>query len=241
MLKLPFDVKPCPGECGSECGTALEKCPIYPQLPPDFQQACKDSPHLLQYLRMLPVEKIGIPQYFEKVTRAQKGNKNPNLIYRVGQGVFVHIMANHEDIRNNYIAIEPSFINAEDEALDEVEKRLADHVEELEGMAEPEKRLEIIMDIVDRVVFIDAAKAPVPVAVAVGAGHTGAEAAPEGEADKAKGNGHSGNGHDGKKGGKPLFLKPATVKGSCTLQNSSIRPSNTSCGASWKVWAPSTR
>ena len=28
----------------------------------------------------------------------------------------MHIMANHEDIRNNYIAIEPSFINAEDEA-----------------------------------------------------------------------------------------------------------------------------
>ena len=57
------------------------------------------------------------------------------------------------------------------------------------------------MNIVDRVVCIDAAKAPVPVAVAVGAGHTGAEAAPEGEADKAKGNGHSGNGHDGKKSG----------------------------------------
>ena len=30
MLKLPFDVKPCPGECGRECGDLTEKCPIYP-------------------------------------------------------------------------------------------------------------------------------------------------------------------------------------------------------------------
>ena len=68
MLKLPFEIKPCPGECGEECGAAWRNARYIPQLPPDFQQACKESPHLLQYLRMLPIEKIGIPQYFEKVT-----------------------------------------------------------------------------------------------------------------------------------------------------------------------------
>jgi flagellar protein FlaI len=197
MLKLPFEIKPCPGECGAECGANLEKCPIYPQLPPDFQQACKESPHLLQYLRMLPIEKIGIPQYFEKITRAQKGNKNPNLIYKVGGGVFVHILANHEDIRNGYIAIEPSLINAQDTVLDDIEQRLADHVEELEGVADATKRLEIIMDIVDRLVVLDGAK--VPVAAGAGAKSEGAANQPETEEEKAKG--------DGKKGGKPLFLK----------------------------------
>ncbi|MGD0795139.1 MAG: type II/IV secretion system ATPase subunit [Dehalococcoidales bacterium] len=200
MLKLPFEIKPCPGECGEECGASLDKCPIYPQLPPDFQQACKESPHLLQYLRMLPIEKIGIPQYFEKVTRAQKGNKNPNLIYKVGGGVFIHVMANREDIRNNYIAVEPSLINAQDAILDEIELRLADHVEELEGVADSSKRFEIIMNIVDRLVLVAGYKAPV--LAAVGAKTDIAEARPEGEEDKTK-----GTGHDGKKGGKPLFLK----------------------------------
>jgi archaeal flagellar protein FlaI len=188
MLKLPFDIKPCPAECGAECGAALEKCPMYPTLPPDFQQACKDNPHLLQYLRMLPIDKIGLPQYIEKVTRAQKGNKNPNLIYKVGGGVFVHILANKEDIRNNYIAIEPSLINAQDTVLDDIEQRLADHVEELEGVEDPSKRFEIIMDIVERLVIIDGGKAPEPVAVAVGAKIEGAEALPEAEPEK-----HSGN------------------------------------------------
>jgi flagellar protein FlaI len=208
MLKLPFDVKPCPGECGTECGPALDKCPMYPQLPDDFQQVCKENPHLLQYLRLLPIEKIGIPQYFEKISRAQKGNKNPNLIYNCTGGVFVHILANHEDIRNNYIAVEPSFFNADDTILDDVEQRLADHVEELEGVSDSARRFEIIKDIVDRVVVIDEATAPVKIPVAAGAGLSDGEAVPEAAAEKA--NGH-GNGHK-KEGGKPLFLKTGRGK-----------------------------
>jgi archaeal flagellar protein FlaI len=206
MLKLPFEIKPCPGECGQECGAAMEKCPIYPELPPEFQKACKESPHLLQYLRMLPIDKIGIPQYFEKVTRAQKGNKNPNLIYRVGGGVFVHIMANHEDIRNNYIAVEPSLINAQDATLDEIEQRLADHVEELEGVDDSSKRFGIIMDIVDRLVTVN--------------GH--ANTAPEnnnknGQEEKelvaVGAEAPKNNCHKEKKESKPLFLKTGGNKG----------------------------
>jgi archaeal flagellar protein FlaI len=221
MLKLPFEIKACPGECGKECGTALEKCPLFPELPPEFQQACKESPHLLQYLRMLPIEKIGIPQYFPKVTRAQKGNKNPNLIYKVGNGVFVHVLANHEDIRNNYIAIEPSLINAQDATLDEIEARLADHVEELEGVEDASKRFKIIMNIVDRLVSVNGHKTLAP---------TGDKKKDEKaqeksdkaqdkedsesdkiETDKAKNNGN--NGHKEKKESKPLFLKTGNNKG----------------------------
>jgi flagellar protein FlaI len=200
MLKLPFEIKPCPGECGKECGTAVEKCPIFSKLPPDFQEACKESPHLLQYLLMLPIDKIGIPQYFEKVTRAQKGNKNPNLIYKVGGGVFVHIMANHEDIRNNYIAVEPSLINAQDDTLDEIELRLADHVEELEGVDDASRRFEIIMNIVDRLVTVDGHGNAAP-AAAQPKSDDGKE---KPEDDKGK---TGDNGHKAKKGGKPLFLK----------------------------------
>jgi archaeal flagellar protein FlaI len=186
MLKLPFDIIPCPTECGAECGENLEKCPIYPTLPPDFQKACKDNPHLLQYLRMLPIDKIGLPQFFEKVGRSQKGNKNPNLIYKVGGGVFIHILANREDIRNNYIAVEPSLINAQDAVLDIIEQRLADHVEELEGVEDPSKRFEIIMNIVERLVVIDGGKAPEPVAVAVAVNATTGDAETQTEAEPEK-------------------------------------------------------
>jgi flagellar protein FlaI len=162
MPLLPFEIKPCPQECGKECGTKLDKCPIYPKLSAELQEACQENPHLLQYLHSLPEDGFGIPVYYEKITRSLKGTKDPNLIYQVGGGVFVHVLANPEDVRDYYIAIEPSLIDAQDSTLDEIELRLADFVEELEGIDDPKKRLEIIMDIVDRLVSVGSAKAPTP-------------------------------------------------------------------------------
>ena len=85
MLHLPFEIKPCPQKCGKACGADLEKCPIFPKLPADFQEVCKNNLHLLQYLYMLPLDKMEIPKYYEKISRKLKGTKNPNIIYSIGQ------------------------------------------------------------------------------------------------------------------------------------------------------------
>jgi flagellar protein FlaI len=154
VLLAPFEIKPCPQDCGKECGMSLDKCPIYAKLPPEFQEVCKENLHLLQYLRCLPEDGFGIPTYYEKITRSLKGTKDPNLIYQVGGGVFVHVLANPDDIRDYYIAVEPSLVDAQESILDEIELRLADFVEELEGIDEAKKRFEIIMGIVDRLVDV---------------------------------------------------------------------------------------
>ncbi len=160
MPLLPFELEQCPQECGKECGTATERCPVFSKLSEELQEVCKENPHLLQYLHCIPENGNGLPAYYEKVTRSLKGTKDPNLIYKVGDGVFVHICANLNDIRDYYIAIEPSLVDAQNENLDEIELRLADYVEELEGIEDPKKRLEIIMNIVDRVVNIGNVKPP---------------------------------------------------------------------------------
>jgi flagellar protein FlaI len=155
MLHLPFEIKPCPQKCGKVCGKNLEKCPVFPKLSPEFQEVCRENLHLLQYLLMLPLDKMEIPIYYEKITRKLTGTKDPNIIYKVGGGVFVHVMSNPEDIRDYYISIEPSIIDAQNLLLDEIEFQLAEHVEELEGITEPSKRIQIIMEIVDKIVYID--------------------------------------------------------------------------------------
>jgi len=188
MYRLPFDIKPCPQDCGDLCGQALDRCPIFPKLQPEFQEVCKLNLHLLQYLHMLPLDKMEIPKYIEKVSRKQKGTKDPNLIYKVGGSVFIHVLANHDDIRDYYIAIEPSIIDPQSKTLEEIENHLADYVEELEGVIDSAKRLEIIMQIVDRIVIIDNTPAPVLAGVAGGNGHSPAT----GKVKKEK---------------KPLFLK----------------------------------
>ena len=63
MLLLPFEIKRCPQDCGKECGASLDKCPTYPKLPPEFQEVCKANLHLLQYVHMLPSDKIKTPAF----------------------------------------------------------------------------------------------------------------------------------------------------------------------------------
>src|SRR4030043_1655304 len=155
MLHLPFEIKPCPQNCGKVCGENLENCPIFLKLPPDLQDVCKNNLHLLQYLYMLPLDEMEIPHYYEKITRKLMGTKDPNIIYNIGGGVFVHVLANPEDIRDHYIAIEPSIIDPQNLLLEEIEFQLAKHVEELEGVMESSQRLDIIMDIVDKIVYIE--------------------------------------------------------------------------------------
>jgi flagellar protein FlaI len=198
MIHLPYELKPCPGECGKTCGSAVDRCPVYPQLTPEFQKACQENPHLLQYLHAVPLDKTGLPAYYEKVTRKLKGIKDPNLIYPVGSGVFIHILANKEDIRDYYIAVEPSLIDAQAATLDALELRLADYVKELENVTDPSLRFEVIMGIVDRIVEVSDHE-PARPAPAPDKGNGNKEAGGKGEKEA--------RGKDKKKEKKPLFLK----------------------------------
>lgn len=174
-MKLPFELGPCPQECGKECGVDLAGCPTFGKLPAPLQDKCKANLHLLQYLHAFPFEEMGIPEYYDKLNRSLKGKKDPNLIYPVNGEVFIHILANPADIRNYYIPVEPSFADEQDDALETVEERLADFVDELEGVTATEKRLEIIMGILDRLVIVR-------------------------NGGKSAGNGHNGNGNKPAKG-----------------------------------------
>jgi len=203
MIHLPYELTACPGDCGKTCGAAVDRCPIYPQLAPEFQKACQENPHLLQYLRAIPLDKTGLPSYYEKVTRKLKGTKDPNLIYPVGTGVFIHILANKEDIRDYYVAVEPSLIDAQTDTLDEIELRLADYVKELEDITDPSHRFEVIMGIVDRIVSVTDHE-PARPTPAANKGNGDKEKKPGDKEVKAKGEKEK---KPGDKEKKPLFLK----------------------------------
>ncbi len=163
MNYYPFEIKPCPQECGSTCGTHLDKCPLFQKLPEDLQKECRDSLHLLQYLYMLPLDTMEIPKYYEKITLKMLGMKDPNLIYKAANGVYIHIMPNSEDIRDYYIAIEPSIVETQESILEQTEMHLAEHVEELTDVLESSNRLNVIMDIIDRIVYVSDARTAVAV------------------------------------------------------------------------------
>ena len=154
MFHLPFEIKVCPQDCGAECGKKLDKCATYAKLPEALQERCKESLHLLQYLHALPMDEYGIPEYYDKINRSLKGKKNPNLIYRTSDELDVHVLANPGDIRDHYIPIEPNLADDNDALLEEVETRLADHVEEFVDVGDASQRIETIISVMDKLVNV---------------------------------------------------------------------------------------
>lgn len=158
MTGMPFKVKECAHECGSECGENLVACPTYGELPEPLQEICQTKLFLLQYLHGIPLAETGMPQYSKTINRNMKSIKNRNLIYQADDEIFIHILANTEDIRDFYIPIEPCLFGNIEKLMEKVEYRLVDFVEELDGVNTPVERLEVILKIVDKLVHVKHAK-----------------------------------------------------------------------------------
>jgi len=153
VINLPFSLEFCANECGKECGVSLADCPTYRVLTPVLQEACKANLHLLQYLHALPLDEIGIPEFYEKVNRSMKSMKNRNLIYPASDDVYIHILANTEDIRDHYIAVEPCMFFQNSGLLDVVEEHLVDFVEDL-NTADDSERLATVLGILKKFVVV---------------------------------------------------------------------------------------
>lgn len=153
MIYLPFELKPDGVECGKPCGDNLEGCPTYQKLPENLKEKCRENLHLLQYLHRLPDE-IGLPEYHEKLVKGKTGSDGRNLLYQAGGDIFVHILDNVNDVRDHYISVEPSLIEPVDDTLNLVEERLADYVDELEGITDDSQRVKVILSIADKLVEV---------------------------------------------------------------------------------------
>ncbi len=106
-----------------EHGKGFEDCALYKKLPPPFQEVVQAHPFLLEYLHMVPIDEVGLPEYRPRLTRKMEETKEPNIIYPVAEGIFAHVLADREDSRNHYITVEPTLTMELDELAREVESR----------------------------------------------------------------------------------------------------------------------
>ena len=100
----------------------LLQCDLYKMLPAPLKKVTEDNPHLLDYLHLVPISQVGIPRYYPELSRKMDDPKEPNLIYPVGDGIFVHILVDFKDSRNHYITVEPTLILNLDPLVLEVER-----------------------------------------------------------------------------------------------------------------------
>lgn len=145
-IKLPFktiEVK--------EHGADLTQCGFYRLLPPEGKEYVEKSRHVLRYLHMMPVEKIGTPKFYPSLSKKMRDITNPNLIYPVNQNIAVHIFPDEEGGRDYYIPIEPVIAQDFDDLIKKVESRIVQIVDKLEEPETIEEKKAILEKCIDMV------------------------------------------------------------------------------------------
>lgn len=137
-------------------GKGLFESGLYDKLSPPLKEATKRYPHLLEYLHMVPISEVGIPDYYSELTRKLGDIKEPNLIYPTKrEGVFIHILANSEDPRNDYITIEPTLTVDINHLMVTVDEKLLELRTKLKRVDEHGDREEQLSEYIDQVITLE--------------------------------------------------------------------------------------
>ncbi len=111
-------------------GTA-SRCELYEMLPEDMRAVCDEHVHMLEYLHMVPISQVGVPRYYTELSPKMDDLKEPNLIYPIGEGIFVHILVDFKESRNHYILIEPTLTQDLDKLAEAIEEKCIDFADRL--------------------------------------------------------------------------------------------------------------
>lgn len=140
---------------GNDCYNNVESCALYRMLPANARDYVKASPHLLEYLHILPVNTVGIPLFLSELKKDLKSMENPNIIYPVNETTFIHIFPDPNDVRNWYIPIEPSFLHSVKEILPVIEERLVDMIDALDEEPVTEQaRIGVLKGFIKQLVYV---------------------------------------------------------------------------------------
>lgn len=152
-VTLPFE--PEISDEGNDCYNNVESCALYRMLSANARDYVKESPHLLEYLHILPVNTVGIPLFLSELKRDLRSVENPHIIYPVSGTSFIHIFPDPDDVRNWYIPIEPSFLHTIKAILPVIEEKLIDMIDALEDnpMTE-EARIEVLKRFIQQLVYV---------------------------------------------------------------------------------------
>ncbi len=146
-IELPFEVP----EIEEHASSDLQQCSLYRLLPKEGKEYVEKNGHVLQYMHMIPIEKIGTPKFYSELTKKMKKLKNPNLIYPVSELIAVHICPDREGSRDFYIPIEPVLEKNYDILVEEVEARIVTLVDQFEEPKNDEEKRAILEKCVDMV------------------------------------------------------------------------------------------
>ena len=148
-IKFPFEIKEDDG--GINRRDPNEQDELFRSLSEELQDACQEHRHLWDYLCLLPLDEVNVPEYYTELKRSIGDQKTHNLIYPVGGGIFIHLCSDSNGGRATYIAIEPGLTEDLRTVLSEIEDRLVDETGELSKARSEEEKAEAFTVLVDKI------------------------------------------------------------------------------------------
>jgi flagellar protein FlaI len=141
-VTLPFTIKT---EEKSHNHSSMSDCDVYQNLPAEMKKETEKNPFLLDYLHLIPDNSAGIPQLYPKLDKKLGDLKAPNILYPVGDELYIHIYPDENDVRNFYIPIEPHFVSDIKKYLPIVDERLVDLVTKYDAKT-PDERTKVLRE-----------------------------------------------------------------------------------------------
>ncbi len=125
-----------------------------------LEDALKRNPHLKEYLAKFKKKEGTIPNFVPSLTRDMKSLPRPNLIYPVGDPIFIHIWTDRDGDKH-YIAVEPRLSEKDEEKFNLIMDRMLE-LAPYEKVAETDEEMDRLIDkLFDKVTTI--VKKPQPV------------------------------------------------------------------------------
>jgi flagellar protein FlaI len=121
------------------------------ELPKPLRQAADSSPLLAEYILRLPIDNIGIPDYYETPSRSLSDLEYRNLIYPIREGLFVHICPDSSGARDHHLAIEPSVVVKVDHLIPQVDERLIYWAEDIGRIEDKEEKKQLLLTLIDKI------------------------------------------------------------------------------------------
>lgn len=143
-VKFPFKPRKLEVEHNLE---NIASCGVYKFLPKKMKKEAEKNLHLLEYLHIIPLDKIGLPKFVSKLSDEKHRHlENPNLIYPADEGIYVHIYPDESDVRNYYIPIEPTLLAGVDNLMKKVELMLVDYLTDIDIPPEDVKQKKKVLE-----------------------------------------------------------------------------------------------
>ncbi|MBW2123702.1 MAG: hypothetical protein JRH07_17930, partial [Deltaproteobacteria bacterium] len=157
-IELPFAIDHSNNGSDPEAGGSRLS-----RFPKKLRKACDEHPYLADYLHYVPIDEIGVPDYYPKLSRSLKDLEERNLIYATQEGLFVHIYPDPTGERDVYIPIEPHTIVNLDDIVPQVEEGLLDWTEKIGAAETGEEKRERLLEAIDHIVSTNGARGKVKV------------------------------------------------------------------------------